>query len=166
MKGRMSGIISDVEAYPAFVDDVSHGNRRTPKTEVMYDEGGLVYIYFIYGIHYQFAVVVNKKDIPEVIFIRAVIPKEGIEIMKENFAGEAKNINNLTKSPGNLCKSFGFDKKLYGADLTGNIIFIEDIGIETSQLGIKSTHRIGINKQKKGRASKFRFLVNFDKYCS
>ena len=28
-QGKLSGLITDVEAYPAFVDKVSHGNKRT-----------------------------------------------------------------------------------------------------------------------------------------
>jgi len=120
-KGIVSGMISDVEAYPAFIDDVSHGNKRTPRTEVLYREGGFAYVYLIYGIHHQFAVVVNNKEIPEVIFIRAVIPEKGIDIMKENYGKHVTKITDLTKSPGNLCKSFGITLDLYGEDLTGDI---------------------------------------------
>ncbi|MEA3357127.1 MAG: DNA-3-methyladenine glycosylase [Patescibacteria group bacterium] len=31
-KGLVSGKISEVEAYPAFTDNVSHGNKRTKRT--------------------------------------------------------------------------------------------------------------------------------------
>ena len=65
--GKISGLITDVEAYPAFVDEVSHGNRRTNRTKVMYKEGGYVYVYKVYGIHTQFAVVVNKLFLLKVL---------------------------------------------------------------------------------------------------
>jgi len=158
-KGRVSGMISDVEAYPAFTDNVSHGNKRTARTEVMYREGGLVYVYLIYGIYHQFAVVVNKQEIPEVIFIRGVIPDEGVEIMKQNFEKEVKKIKELTSRPGNLCKSFGITKELYGADLTGEIIYIEDRGIIIDPLKIKSTRRVGISKKLDGSDLPLRFYV-------
>ena len=105
-QGKLSGQIIDVEAYPAYSDNVSHGNKRTKRTEVMYKDGGYAYVYLIYGIYHQFAVVVNGKDLPEVVFIRAVTPTEGIEIMKGNYGRSIKKTTDLTKSPGNLCKSF------------------------------------------------------------
>jgi len=117
-KGKVSGKIIEVEAYPAYLDKVSHGNKRTKRTEIMYREGGFVYVYLIYGMFHQFAVVVNKKDVPEVVFIRAVIPEVGVDTMKQNFGRSVKSDLDLAKSPGNLCKAFGINMSLYGADLT------------------------------------------------
>ena len=159
-KGRLSGMISDVEAYPAFTDDVSHGNKRTSRTEVMYKEGGFVYVYVIYGIYYQLAVVVNKLEIPEVIFIRGVIPDEGIEIMKENFGKEVRKVGELTNKPGNFCKSFGVARQLYGTDLTGDTIYLEDRGIKIDPLKIRSVNRVGISKKLKGSNLPLRFYID------
>jgi DNA-3-methyladenine glycosylase len=47
--GRVAGVIRDVEAYPAFSDDVHHGNKKTPRTAVMWEAGGVAYVYLIYG---------------------------------------------------------------------------------------------------------------------
>lgn len=157
-RGKVSGQIIDVEAYPAFCDDVSHGNKKTKRTEILYNEGGHAYIYVVYGIHHQFGIVVNKKDIPEVVFIRALIPDEGIEIMKRNFGKPIKQITDLTKSPGNLCKSFGIDMQLYGEDLTQNIIFAEDREDFGNRRFVKISLRIGINPKLKGSKNKFRFF--------
>ncbi|OHA69672.1 MAG: hypothetical protein A3D63_03610 [Candidatus Wildermuthbacteria bacterium RIFCSPHIGHO2_02_FULL_49_17] len=158
-KGKVSGKIIDVEAYPAFYDDVSHGNKKTKRTKILYNKGGYAYIYVIYGIHHQFGVVVNKKDIPEVVFIRALIPEEGTGIMKRNFGKPITQITDLTKSPGNLCKSFGIDTKLYGVDLTQNIIFVEDRGDFVNPGFVKAITRIGINPKLKGSKNKLRFLL-------
>lgn len=158
-KGRIAGEIIDVEAYPAFSDNVSHGNKRTKRTEIMYGRGGHAYVYVIYGIHHQFAVVVNRQDIPEVVFIRAVIPVEGIEIMEDNFGKPVQNIRELTKSPGNLCKSFGIDMSLYGADLAADHIFLEDRGVVIPEERIVSDKRIGIDKQLSGSECKLRYFV-------
>ena len=70
--GNLVSIITEVEAYPAFSDEVSHGNKHTKRTEIMYGEGGFVYVYLIYGIHYLFGAVVNKAGIPDMVLIRAV----------------------------------------------------------------------------------------------
>ncbi len=158
-KGIISGKIIDVEAYTAYGDDVSHGNKRTKRTEIMYQEGGFAYIYLIYGIHHQFAIVVNSKDIPEVVFIRAVLPKEGIILMQENLGREVKNTKDLTKSPGNLCKSFGINMSLYGESLQGDKIWIEDRGEEINAKEIIRTKRVGISKNRKGYESEYRFYI-------
>lgn len=42
--GRLSGVINDVEAYPAFADDVHHGNTRTKRTAIMWEAGGRAYV--------------------------------------------------------------------------------------------------------------------------
>lgn len=157
--GLVSGMICDVEAYPANFDNVSHGNKRTARTEVMYKEGGYAYVYVIYGIYHQFAVVVNKRDVPEVVFIRGVIPDQGIEIMKKNFGRIAKNITALTNKPGNLCKSFGINKQLYSADLTGENIYIEDRGIKIEPSTIKVAKRVGISDKLKGHDLLLRFYL-------
>jgi len=158
-KGKVSGKIVEVEAYPAFSDNVSHGNKRTGRTEIMYQEGGYAYVYLIYGIHHQLAVVVNKKDIPEVVFVRAVIPEEGIEIMESNFGREVKRTSDLTKSPGNLSKSFGISMDLYGTNLTGNKIYLEDRGIVINSRDISSDKRVGISSKLKGSREKLRFFI-------
>lgn len=157
-QGLISGMITDVEAYPAFVDRVSHGNKKTERTEVMYRDGGYGYVYKIYGIHYQFAVVVNRKDVPEVVFIRAVKPEKGVEIMKKNFGREVK-IEMLTKSPGNLCKSFGITEKLYGIDLTGNTLYLEDREMRVDSRDIQADRRIGISDKLQGNDRKLRYFL-------
>ncbi len=157
-KGIISGEIINVEAYPAFVDEVSHGNKRTKRTGVMYWNGGYGYVYKIYGIHCQFAVVVNRKDISEVVFIRAVGPEEGIGLMRKNFGREVK-IGMLTKSPGNLCKSFGITEKLYGIDLTGNKLYLEDRGVRVDSGDIQIDRRIGISDKLQGSDKKLRYFL-------
>ena len=158
-KGKLSGRIIEVEAYPAFKDNVSHGNKKTKRTEIMYKKGGYAYIYLVYGRHYQFAVVVNKKDIPEVVFIRAIIPGEGMDIMKKNFKRLIKGVKELTQSPGNLCKAFGITLDLYGEDLTKNKLFIEDRGEKVDKEKITETSRVGISKKLRGYNKKLRYIL-------
>jgi DNA-3-methyladenine glycosylase len=45
----------------------------------MYQHGGIAYVYFVYGMYYQFNVVSNVADIPHAILVRALEPVEGIE---------------------------------------------------------------------------------------
>jgi len=73
-------MIVEVEAYRGPEDRASHafGGRRTKRTETMYQTGGVAYVYFVYGMYYQFNVVSNVKDIPHAILVRALEPVEGI----------------------------------------------------------------------------------------
>lgn len=76
-----SGIIVETEAYCGRNDKACHANNglRTGRTEVMYQPGGLAYIYLCYGIHHLFNVVTNVKDKADAILIRAIEPVDGKE---------------------------------------------------------------------------------------
>src|SRR5687768_10017990 len=78
-----AGRIVETEAYNGAVDKASHayGNRRTNRTEIMFAEGGMAYVYLCYGIHHLFNVVTSKKDTPHAVLIRGVEPIIGIEQM-------------------------------------------------------------------------------------
>ena len=123
---RVSGIIVETEAYLGAEDKAAHSynNRRTKRTETMFAVGGTVYIFFIYGMYFQFNIVVGEIDTPHAILVRAVEPFENIEIMRER-RGKMKNTN-LTSGPGKLCIALDIDRRFNNADLTGNEIWLED----------------------------------------
>lgn len=77
------GMIIETEAYRAPDDRASHayGMRRTKRNEVMYQAGGISYVYLCYGLHSLFNVVTNQEGIPHAILIRAIKPTIGIETM-------------------------------------------------------------------------------------
>src|SRR5664280_42963 len=89
--------ITEVEAYRGSEDIACHAFKgRTTRTEIMYHEGGRLYIYLIYGMYWMLNIVTGEKDNPQAILIRSV----------EEFPG-----------PGKLTKSLGIDKSYYGEDL-------------------------------------------------
>ena len=54
-----SGMIVEVEAY-SYKERGSHAFRGlTKRNEVMFDEGGIAYVYLCYGVHEMFNVVTN-----------------------------------------------------------------------------------------------------------
>lgn len=80
-----AGIITETEAYAGESDRASHAynNRRTNRTEIMFAEGGVSYVYLCYGIHHLFNVVTNFKNTPHAVLIRAIKPVEGLpEILR------------------------------------------------------------------------------------
>jgi DNA-3-methyladenine glycosylase len=115
--------ITEVEAYRGSEDRACHAFKgRTSRTEIMYHEGGKLYIYLIYGMYWMMNIVTAGKDIPQAVLIRGL----------ENYQG-----------PGKITKSLGIDKSYYGEDLVvSERIWIEDPGLAVI---IKSSPRIGID---------------------
>ncbi|HEX9961498.1 MAG TPA: DNA-3-methyladenine glycosylase [Pyrinomonadaceae bacterium] len=162
---RVSGMIVETEAYLGAIDKAAHsyGNRRTPRTEMMFAEGGTVYIFFIYGMYFQFNIVAGAVDVPHAILIRAVAPAEGVEIMRER-RGQMKDAN-LTSGPGKLCIAFGIDKTCNGADLLGEKVWLEE-GETVSDARIASGKRVGIDYAEEFAEKPWRFWVKDNPFVS
>ncbi len=155
---RVSGIIVEAESYRGPADRASHayGGRRTNRTETMYQIGGRAYVYFVYGMYYQFNVVTNVAEIPHAVLIRAVEPVEGIEVMRKRRHNQPDH--NLTNGPGKLCIALGIDRQLDRADLLGNQVWIEE-GEKISARRIASGPRIGIDYAEEWAAKPWRFWI-------
>jgi len=162
---RVSGMIVETEAYCGIEDKAAHsyGNRRTKRTETMFAVGGTVYIFFIYGMYYQFNVVAGKLGVPHAVLIRAIEPIEGIEIMRER-RGQMKDVN-LTSGPGKLCIALGIDKTLNNEDLLGRRVWIED-GAEISLDKIASGKRVGVDYAEEYAEKPWRFWVKNNLFVS
>lgn len=141
---RISGIITEVEAYLGVKDKAAHsyGDRRTPRTEIMYGEGGHAYIYFIYGMYNCFNVVTQTKEVPEAVLIRALEPLEGIELMKK--FRQKENLKDLTTGPGKLAEAMHLTRELNGERLDSKVLFIEDAEIIPGHHVVKKP-RIGVD---------------------
>jgi DNA-3-methyladenine glycosylase len=115
--------ITEVEVYLGEEDAACHAAKgRTERTEVMYANGGVIYVYFIYGMYWMLNFVTGKENHPQAILIRAV-----------------ENIN----GPGRVGKALHLDKSFYGENLsTSNRIWIED---NDQTVTYTTTPRIGIN---------------------
>ena len=166
-KTVLSGRIVEVEAYDGEVDQAAHSyGGVTKRNEIMFKEGGYLYVYLSYGVHFCCNVVTGIKDKGTAVLIRAVEPVEKIDIMSKNRYGK-KNINknemlNLTNGPGKLCKAFGIEKKHSGLDLTGDKIFILNSPLYENEK-IVSSKRIGITKS---THLHWRFFIKNNPYIS
>jgi DNA-3-methyladenine glycosylase len=157
-EGIVSGVVYDVEAYPAFVDGVHHGNKRTRRAEVMWGPPGYAYVYLIYGKWFQFAAVVAREGVPDVVFIRAVKPLEGLEVMERQWDRQMSPLE-LCASPGKLCQSMLITKARYGADLCGPDLYFEDRGIDVAYDRVRIGKRVGISTNRAGHETKLRFYL-------
>lgn len=132
--------ITETEAYYGEEDSACHAHRgRTKRTETLYQEGGVAYVYLCYGIHELFNIVSGKKDFPEACLIRGV----------EGYMG-----------PGRLTKALSIDRSLNGTDLkASDRIWLEDDGFTPAY---QAGPRIGIGyatKEDQERAWRFTVLM-------
>ncbi len=114
--------ISETEAYCGEEDTACHAHKgRTKRTEVMYGEAGISYIYLCYGVHWLLNIVTGEKGHPEAVLIRACLEAPG---------------------PGRLTKKLGITGALNGKPVTGSEkLWIGDDGF---RCGVVTDRRVGI----------------------
>lgn len=147
----LAGIVTEVEAYTQS-DPASHSfHGKTRRNEVMFGRGGLLYVYFTYGMHFCSNVVTGSEGIGEAVLLRAVEPIAGISTMEKRRNGSHR----LTDGPAKLCQAFGFGREENGASLLGPELFILP-GVVLPPHRIRRTPRIGIRV---ATEKKWRFIV-------
>ncbi|MCC7233581.1 MAG: DNA-3-methyladenine glycosylase [Bacteroidia bacterium] len=159
-----SGIISETEAYAGIIDKASHafGGRRTARTRVLYERGGVAYIYLCYGIHSLFNVVSGHEGTPHAILIRGIVPVDGIQEMSRR-TGKKIDPQMEISGPGKVCTALGIHYSSTGTDLTGNTIWLEDSGMVVSKADILISRRIGVDYAGKDALLPWRFNLRLDK---
>ena len=118
-----SYLITETEAYRGTDDLACHASKGiTPRTSVMFETGGLLYMYLVYGMHWMLNVVTSVKDNPQAVLIRGV----------EKVSG-----------PGRVTRTLALDRSFNSENLlTSDRIWIEESGIQPEY----TTHpRIGID---------------------
>lgn len=129
---RIEGIILETEAYGGADDPASHAFKgKTDRNWPMFDEAGLSYVYFIYGMHYCFNVSTGAKGEGGAVLIRGVFDLSTQEAVS---------------GPGRVGKLFNFRIEDSGVCTTkaDSQIFFEDRDISIES--IESSTRIGIHK--------------------
>ncbi len=124
IKGKRINLeISEVEIYEGFKDKASHASKgKTKRNELMFEKGGVFYVYMVYGMHFMLNVVVDKKDYPAAILIRG--------------AGEFNG-------PGKLTRALKIDCSLNGKEIKKeNGLWFKKIERKGR---IKKTPRIGVD---------------------
>lgn len=162
-----AGIIVETEAYFGEQDKASHayGGRRTNRTETLYAQGGLSYVYLCYGIHHLFNVVSSVEGEPHAVLIRAVEPLIGKEIMERRRGMPVTNTA-ITSGPGSAAKALGINRSFNEKDLTGEEIWIEDHHIQYTTDQIAAVPRVGVAYAKEDAFLPWRFFIKSNKYVS
>jgi DNA-3-methyladenine glycosylase len=168
---RVSGMIVETEAYLGAIDKAAHTykNRRTARNEITYAIGGHAYVFFIYGMYFQFNVTCGAVDSPHVVLIRAVEPVENVEIMRARRSAKnplAKMADkNLTSGPGKLCIALDINRRLNGADLLGENVWLEDYRTFPAE-EIEIGKRVGIDYAEEFADKPWRFWLKNNSYVS
>jgi len=139
----IKGRIVETEAYIGPKDKASHSylGRKTKRNRAEYLAGGHIYIYLVYGMHWQLNISAGKEGSPECVLIRALEPTDsGKQNLSLSRPQEAPN------GPGKLCRYLKLNKSFYGEDLTkSERIWLQSSGKKVAASNIVAARRIGID---------------------
>jgi len=131
--------ICETEAYLGIEDSACHTykGKRTLRTEPMWQEGGTIYIYLCYGMHYLLNIVSCGEGVPEAVLIRGVVGAIG---------------------PARATKYLNIDKSLNGINIVNNTsICVMDDGVKYNFV---TCPRVGIDYAlPEDREAKLRFVM-------
>nr|WP_294942038.1 DNA-3-methyladenine glycosylase [uncultured Mucilaginibacter sp.] len=161
------GYIVETEAYNGIIDKASHsyGNRITPRTKTMFEQGGIAYVYLCYGIHEMFNIVTSVAGQPHAILIRAIVPTDGLDIIMHR-----RNMDtikpNITKGPGSVAKALGISRKINACSLQSDTIWCEDRGMVFDASEVAAGPRIGVDYAGDDALLPYRFYVKGNIFVS
>ncbi|HCY41565.1 MAG TPA: 3-methyladenine DNA glycosylase [Prolixibacteraceae bacterium] len=129
--------ITETEAYRGAEDLACHASKgRTQRTEVMFGEGGTVYVYLIYGQYWLLNLVTGPESDASAVLIRGI----------EGFSG-----------PGRVGRELQLDRSFYGESLiTSSRIWVEDAEPVAE---IRTSKRIGIDYAGEWKDKLWRFFI-------
>ena len=132
-------LITETEAYDGQEDLANHASRgRSVRTEVMFNSGGVFYVYLIYGMYYMLNVVVDEVDRPAAVLIRGTDRVSG---------------------PGRLGRYLNINKDLNGqlAEVASGIWF--EKSFVSQQKKIKTLPRVGVEYAGVWASKPYRYLL-------
>jgi DNA-3-methyladenine glycosylase len=115
--------IAETEVYRGEEDLGCHASKgRTKRTEILYGESGIIYVYLCYGMHWLMNVITGEREQPQGVLFRCGTLKNG---------------------PAKLTKYLHIDGSFNGEKICGNDrVWIEDDGFRPK---IKTAPRVGID---------------------
>ena len=163
IRGKVtSGIIVETEAYSQ-KERGSHAFKgMTRRNKVMFDAGGVAYVYLCYGIHHLFNIVTNVNGVADAVLIRALEPATGEEHMLRRM--KTKSPRRISSGPGKLAKAMGIDRSFNGKYLGSDDVWVEDAGIVVTK--IKASKRIGVDYAGRDALLPWRFTIQGNVWVS
>lgn len=114
--------IAETEVYRGEEDEACHAHKgRTKRTELLYRESGLIYVYLCYGMHWLMNVITGEPEQPQGVLFRAGVVHDG---------------------PAKLTRYLQVDKQWNGDSfLTCSNLWVADDGFRSK---IQTAERVGI----------------------
>lgn len=139
-----SGRIVETEAYGGPADLASHAAiYQSTRTAIMSGAAGIAYVYRSYGIHACFNVVARMPGSTGAVLIRALEPRDGIELMERRRGLDQPKL--LCSGPGRLAQALGIALSDCGLDVVACdsiVIYPGDGGTQ-----VVATTRVGITRE-------------------
>lgn len=131
--------ISETEAYCGVDDTACHAHKgKTKRAEVLWRDGGTIYVYLCYGMHWLMNIVCGSEDDPQAVLIRCCVDAEG---------------------PAKLTKALRIDGSFNGRDILDcEELWLEDDGVKVN---ITLDKRVGIGyADERDREALLRYKLN------
>ncbi|EJF47731.1 DNA-3-methyladenine glycosylase, partial [Actinomyces massiliensis F0489] len=98
-EGTVSVRLTEVEAYRGEADPGSHAFRgRTARNASMFEAGGIIYVYFTYGMHHCVNVVTGPEGLSRAVLMRGGEVVAGVELARRRRPA-ARNDRDLARGP-------------------------------------------------------------------
>ena len=140
--------ITETEAYIGEGDAAchAHAGTRTARAEIMYNQGGVFYVYLTYGIHHMLNLVSGPAESPEAVLIRAGFLTDTSDrlITEQQLSADKQLIHHKQLAgPGKLTKNLQINRDLYGKAISPESgVWVEDDGCKPL---VSVRPRIGID---------------------
>ena len=140
----LRGRLVEVEAYAGEADRASHARfGPTRRNRLMWEPGGLAYVYLVYGMHHCLNIVTDRAGSPSAVLLRAAEPPR----------------DTSASGPGRLTRAFGVDLAQDGLSFAqGETLWLEP-GEPVSDRQVKRTRRIGVEYAAAWANRRLRFAV-------
>lgn len=170
---KIKSMIVETESYVGAIDKACHAYnyKRTERTKPLFQEGGIAYVYFIYGLYHCFNIVTNISGEPEAVLIRAIEPLDNLDYISnirfnKNYNELSKTQKkNLTNGPSKLCSALKITKN----DNYKKLYVHGDLYIERNlnkNFEVVTTKRIGIDYAEEAKDFLWRFYIKDNMYIS
>lgn len=127
--GGVAVRLTEVEAYDGANDPGSHAAKGpTRRNQVMFGPPGVLYVYFIYGMHHCANVVCGPQGQASAVLLRA---------------GEVVAGDGNARGPARLCTTLGIGLGLNGTDLATGPVTLE-LGEPVASERIATGPRVGL----------------------
>jgi DNA-3-methyladenine glycosylase len=131
----------------------AYGGRKTPRNAAMFQAGGIAYVYFVYGMHWQFNVVTGREGTGEAVLIRAGLPldletavhvraRRGFELPGRK---PPPRLEKWVDGPAKLTQALGIDRRQNGQPLRPDQSVLFQVGVPVPADQIVAGPRVGID---------------------